>query len=536
MSPPLAGDVLQSPAMYAERVRKRISRSGRITVEVDGLPYHSVYDPEREASKVYASYPLDKVDVILHFGWGLGYGADVLQQRIKPSARVIIFEPDEDLFRFSQAQPERRTAFGDPRFHFVVGRQVCHFFDDWALGGCQQTDEFLWVWWPAAVRLYPGAAASLQESFKVRLRDQAANLLTHFQNGRLYFENAVGNFDCQSDPDVGRLFGRFKNMPLVLVSAGPSLDRNIRQLRGIDNRCFLLAVDTALRPLLAAGITPHAVIIADPTELNARHITGAMPKSVYLIAEQAVHSLAMRSAARRFLFGLGLFPDSLSAKYGLAKSALQVWGLVATGALDLACKMGANPIIFVGQDLAYSWGRNYARHTIFDGLVFDVNDSGTHQAIDVWGRNVRTTENLLAYRDFFVRKIRQTGGVRFINATEGGILTEGVEILSLRDAISQCCSRRIDVFGLLGRAHASDTHGGGASAASRAEAAIDHLAQVLKQRNSGCGCLGGFLDLTAKEALLRGDQESVDRSILWGWRLCEQFGRTHAQGRAPRSR
>jgi hypothetical protein len=77
---------------------------------------------------------------------------------------------------------------------------------------------------------------------------------------------------------------------LIIVSAGPSLDRNIHELRGLLDRCFVLSVDTALRPLLAAGVVPHAVLIADPTELNARHVVGVMPDSVYLIAEQAVNA------------------------------------------------------------------------------------------------------------------------------------------------------------------------------------------------------------------------------------------------------
>src|SRR5207249_5018397 len=115
------------------------------------------------------------------------------------------------------------------------------------------------------------------------------------------------------------------------------LDLNIQDLRGAADRCFILAVDTALRPLLAAGVTPHALIVADPSELNARHVVGAVPESVYMIAEQAVQPAALEAARLRFLFGLGLFPDPLFKKFGFAKSTLEVWGSVATGALDLAC-------------------------------------------------------------------------------------------------------------------------------------------------------------------------------------------------------
>src|SRR5207237_1541067 len=96
----------------------------------------------------------------------------------------------------------------------------------------------------------------------------------------------------------------------------------------------------------------------------------------------------LESAKRRFLFGLGLFPDPLFAKFGFGKSSLETWGSVATGALDLACRMEANPIIFIGQDFAYSWGKAYASNTIFDGLAFSAERQGPLKEVDIWGELV----------------------------------------------------------------------------------------------------------------------------------------------------
>jgi hypothetical protein len=512
--------------MTSERLRFATARSGHMNVEVDGAPYHSPYNPQREAQKFYGTYAIENADIIVHFGWGLGYAEDVLIDRIKPSARVVVLEPDQELFKESLRQRETRKVFQDSRFKFVVGPSVCQFFDEWPFAGCQETDEFLWLVWPAAFQRHRTLVESLRQNFTTRLRDRAGNLLTHLKNGKLYFENVLSNFEYLGDADAGSLFGRFSGVPLVIVSAGPSLDRNIHDLRGAEDRCFILAVDTALRPLLAAGVLPHAVIIADPTELNAGHIAGIVPESTYLIAEQAVHSSALRSASRRFLFGLGLFPDSLFAKFGLARSPLQVWGSVATAALDLACRIGANPVIFAGQDFAYSWDRDYASNTIFEGNAFDVAVNGTHRMIDVWGQSVRTSENLIAYRDFFMRKIRQTPEVHFVNATEGGILTEGVEILSLRDALHQYCQRKLSLR------FPSPVPRSAGNSDGRALNALSHLSEVLQSRSNDCDCLAGFLELAAKEALLRQDDEAVNRSILWAGRICEELLRTHAEGRA----
>ena len=493
--------------MAADRLRLAPTRSGQQTVEVDGVAYHSAYNPLREVERFYASLQLEEPDVVLHFGWGLGYSGDALRARVRSDARVVVFEPDEELFNLSLAEALDRTIFEDPRFQFVVGSDVGLFFDDWNLGTWQETDRFLWVAWPGAVRQDGPLLESLKSKFKRQLRDRAANLLTHFQNGETYFRNVISNFKFQGDPDVGQLFGRFKNFPLVLVSAGPSLDRNIGQLRQMDDRCFILSVDTALRPLLVARITPHAVITEDPSELNAQHVAGALPESVYLIAEQAGHPLALEAAARRFIFGLGLFPDSLFSKFGLGKSRLEAWGSVATTALDLACRMGANPILFVGQDFAYSWFRDYASNTIYHGNNFYVERSGTAQADDIFGNPTYTTENMIAYRDYFVRRMKQQPEVRFINGTEGGILTEGVDILPLWKALEQGLEDPVDVAGTLANCHQTQ---------KVSADAIEHLRQVLKYRRTDCDCLNGFLELTAKEHLLGKDETKIEDAILRG--------------------
>jgi hypothetical protein len=499
--------------MASERLRRVPTRSGEPTIEVDGVPYHSPYNPLREVEKFYASLRIEGADVVLHFGWGLGYAGKILRERARRGARIVVFEPDAELFEMSAGDPATLEVLHDPRFQFVVGPKVSRFFEDWGLGYYEESDQFLWIEWPAALRQHGSLAESLKLQFKTHLRDRAGNLLTHFLRGETYFQNAIENFEYQGRADVGRLFGVFRNTPLVIVSAGPSLDSNIQDLRGIEDRCFILSVDTALRPLLAAGITPHAVISADPSELNARHIAGVMPESVYLIAEQAVHPSALQSAKRHFLFGLGLFPDSLFAKFGFARSRLDVWGSVATAALDLACRMGSNPVIFAGQDLAYSWGRDYASYTMFHGRPFSAEQAGPVEEPDIRGRPVHTNETLIAYRDFFTRKILRNTSIRFINATEGGILREGPELLSLRHAIHRECTKTLDVPGLLHRAYRLQ---------KASTAALRHLLEVLNTRPADCDCLTGFLDLVAKEAVLKQDSAAFEDKIRWGIEITQR--------------
>src|SRR5438105_12636006 len=129
------------------------SRSGSPSLKVNGTPYYSEYDPLREVRRFCSALPIEDADVILLFGWGLGYCGNVVQPRLKPGARVIVFEPDAELFRLSETTGESHKALHDPRFRFVVGEAICHFFDIWALEGCGDTDRFLWIEWPACASL-----------------------------------------------------------------------------------------------------------------------------------------------------------------------------------------------------------------------------------------------------------------------------------------------------------------------------------------------------------------------------------------------
>src|SRR5690606_41571291 len=60
-----------------------------------------------------------------------------------------------------------------------------------------------------------------------------------------------------------------------IVGAGPSLGANVADLRRLGDRGVIIAADTAVRPLVTAGVPPHIAVAADSSELNARHLTTA---------------------------------------------------------------------------------------------------------------------------------------------------------------------------------------------------------------------------------------------------------------------
>jgi hypothetical protein len=119
------------------------SRSGSPSLIVDGVSYHSPYDPIRESSRFFNSLNLEGADIIFQFGWGLGYGSEALRTRCKPSVRILVLEPDDELLDLSRNCFRDDPAWQDPRFQFVSGSQVCRFFSHNPPLACQETDNIL---------------------------------------------------------------------------------------------------------------------------------------------------------------------------------------------------------------------------------------------------------------------------------------------------------------------------------------------------------------------------------------------------------
>ena len=67
-------------------------------------------------------------------------------------------------------------------------------------------------------------------------------------------------------PDVGELRDRFKDIPFILIGAGPSLDESIDFLKSVKDKAIIVASNSPYRKLINNGIRPHLVVTADPME------------------------------------------------------------------------------------------------------------------------------------------------------------------------------------------------------------------------------------------------------------------------------
>ena len=126
---------------------------------------------------------------------------------------------------------------------------------------------------------------------------------------------------------------------------------------------------------------------------------------------------------------------------------------VAHLAFYLAEWIGANPIIMIGQDLAFGGNMYYSPgNAIHDMWAVELNRFHTletkewerivrHRPIlrkveDIHGRTVYTDEQMFSYLQQFERDFANTKAT-VIDATEGGARKAGATAMTLRDAIDR---------------------------------------------------------------------------------------------------
>lgn len=271
-------------------------------------------------------------------------------------------------------------------------------------------------------------------------------------------------------PGLDRLERPFAGKPCILISPGPSLDKNVELLKQAKGHALLIAGSHALSALNRAGVVPDVVLAIDPQDLTY-HFRGYPIEAIEaLVLAAGVDSNLFDLPARRILTATAngsadswLFPEGTMS--------LAAGGSVATSAFWLAQAWGCDPIVLVGQDLSFAGDRYYsnlsddaATRVVVDGNSFRYEDFSDDQQRIVtrgnqrseglsayelpgyFGGKVPTSGNFFLYHRWFSLVAQtNTAKLTLLNCTEGGAFIPGMEHISLADAIARHMQQPFDV-------------------------------------------------------------------------------------------
>lgn len=309
-----------------------------------------------------------------------------------------------------------------------------------------------------------------EQSMAMDFIGQVTNEVTRNGNSDLWKDNIIRNrkhFRIQNQEVNG--------LAVYVVCAGPSLDKNINELKNISKRGTILVVDAALRFVIKKGIKPEYCIMIDGSKKMLKMMEGVDTKGITLVCTAAACpdvvekwkgpkyfvSTPHFGADRKFnnhhytriVKAKGdikkgdelVLNEHYEVEFEGVNTMIISGGNVSTAAHHFAFQqLRANKVVFIGLDLSWKYeSHHYAGHEHQEN-VYDRTKTGVGEHIDSNDDKVFTNLSMMSFKRWHETFSKSSKG-SVVNATEGGILgidqngekADYIEFLTLREAINK---------------------------------------------------------------------------------------------------
>lgn len=418
---------------------------------------NSKYNPESEAEKYMVDFfDLPQKAVLVMFGFANGSFLRAFLEKAKnDDIYCVIYEPCPEVFMSVLHHIDITDLLADERISWVVDGlnddifRLCMrmLLDNYNI----KTSRHMTL--PKYSDLFPDKQKHMIDmSVDVMNRIKMnANLLRI--HGDKICKNSIMNiiklYGARTSEDF---IGKFpKALTAIVVAAGPSLEKNIEQLKAAKGKSLIIVVDAAIPVVLKHGIEPDMIICVDMIKPLKYFMDESLKKIPFLVWPQTNYEVLdymdwenLIFVATNSVLWAKLFHEAGSEIY-----EMDLGGSVATAAIITLINWDIKRIILVGQDLALTDSRLHAgdKETYKDEL----GESNYKYVEGINGDKVLTR---LDYYEFLER-IEEIGfrykDLQLIDATEGGAKKKNTTIMPLKDAISHYCTEFFDIDNVMER-------------------------------------------------------------------------------------
>lgn len=417
---------------------------------------NSIYEPDEAAEKYVANRKaFNDYAIICVFGMSDGRVIRKLCEKCNGTQKLLIYEPDHENFVLAMEQFQLADileqawvsliveGINEEQLHGKLDELICYenrnlvtecILPNYDVLYLKQGQDYI------DKMLYCIKKHVFNMNTEVAFGQQLGDNMLHSLPGVLYNSSLNNLRSAMKEKELG-------DIPAIIVSAGPSLDKNIKQLKKVGNRAFIIAVDSALKALLREEIDFHIGISVDPRKNPALFEDERIAQYPMVLSANSIPVIAQKNQKRLFFespLGFEGFEKVIQEYTGEPLGELKTGGSVATDAFSLAQYLGFKKLILVGQDLAYTGGKTH----VSGFAECEANKRAEDSLVEVEGMDgsmLRTDIQMDSYRKWFEMAIvRSQGSITVYNATEGGARIHGTIEVTLQEAIEEMCREELD--------------------------------------------------------------------------------------------
>jgi hypothetical protein len=241
----------------------------------------------------------------------------------------------------------------------------------------------------------------------------------------------------------------FYKKTAVIIAGGPSLDKDILNIKNIKNKILIIAVDTAVKKLLNEDICPDIIVSIDISHHNLKHLQNVNCNSILFCDIAMPKSITEKFYSIYFTTGNSIsnwIDRQINYNYPIVSI-----GTVTAAAFDIAYKLGNKNIIFLGTDFCYSSYKTHCETFFNSSMINTLNKFKTFESYffdsiandNFIIENKITTSKFLNWKTWFesqIKVLRKNNSINFFNATSDGLKIHGTKNIPSKDIIKFCGS------------------------------------------------------------------------------------------------
>jgi hypothetical protein len=423
--------------------------------------YHSQKGALEESKKLITK-DIEEGESLFVYGLGLGYIYDSLENWLneKSNHSLIFLEDDlEVIYYFLHTSRATRLLQNPKVALFVFNEYQANYENFQSLLTAYFNTKLNFIALPFYAIKKTERAYALCYSILYDFSQMNMLLMEYLTGQNGFINNYYRNlFLLPSSYLASGMFQQFKNIPAIICGAGPSLQKNVHLLQNVKDKAVIFAGGSSLNVLNSFGINPHFGVGVDPNkEQKHRLMTNNTFHIPFLYRPRVSHEIfKVLQGPKIYISG----SDNLTAKWfeqelDISIPLLDEGHNVVNLATEVAYRMGFNPIIYVGMDLAFTEVQTYAQGVHTHPLALEVSqpyalkkEAYVHRQ-DIFGRPIKSKWDWIGEANWLSHFATTHPDVKIINATEGGLGFKPVPNIDLQKVIDQHLNETYDLAGCI---------------------------------------------------------------------------------------
>ena len=444
-------ELTKYPVLDIEKNREGYDNIHYQTEDGKKIYIYSKYSIEREWQMIEKNIDIEGRDAFyIVYGLGLGHHIKKLKSKISGRSIICIIEKNMDIistYMHTQDLSEIIDknvflSFGnDEEIITQINKKIFAINTMTLLGNI--TNIIL----PSYYTIYGDWIKTMQNRILDVVRHAYFILGNDMEDTIIGIKNNLENINVLLEsPSIKEFINSYVDVPLFIVSAGPSLDKNVCELKKAQGKSLIIATDAALSTLKKNGITPDGVVSIErilmtyekfykDKEIDSKTVFIGPPvvrPEIFETLKNNKKLICLRQGEK--------INEWLNDIVGNDRT-LHMGSSCAHIAFSFGRYIGANPIVFVGQDLAYTKeGITHSNDVEVKDKIDIEKDKNIAFVKGIDGDFLPTSKAFKQFLTWFELEIaKDKKNTEYIDATEGGAYIRGTKLMPLKETIEKYC-------------------------------------------------------------------------------------------------